>query len=87
MTPEERASAAMREIFAIRWVAVDGLACPQCEGTLERSHGVLLASPWVGSVRCTQCAYRQSVAAFLGQKIVSVEPLPPGNLPRDDQDP
>jgi len=42
---------------------------------------LMLASPWVGSVRCTKCEYRDSVSGYLGRSMIQVEPLPEGAVP------
>lgn len=67
--------------FGIRWEpAPDGFACPRCKAPLERTRGVVLSSPWSGSVRCTKCEYQDSVVGYLGQSMFKVEPMPPAKL-------
>lgn len=90
LTPEEQARLLMEAIrhpvplqmtklFAISWEAApDGFDCPRCKGALERSRGLMIASPWAGSVRCTACDYRDSVTGYLGRSLIQVQPMPPG---------
>jgi hypothetical protein len=66
-------------VFGLRWEpAPEGFLCPHCNGAMERTVGLMLMSPWVGSVRCTDCKYRNSVCGYLGQSMIRVEPMPPG---------
>ena len=74
--------------FGIRWVpAPEGSQCPHCKGALERAVGLMLASPWAGSVRCTACDYKNTVCGYLGQSIIQVEPMPSGAALIYDRDP
>lgn len=68
-------------MFAIRWEPVPYFSCPKCNGLMEKTCGLMLASPWAGSVRCTKCNYQDSVSGYLGKSIIEVQPMPPGALP------
>lgn len=73
-------------LFATSWKpCAPEFSCPRCKGNMERTVGLMLASPWAGSVRCTQCDYRDSVTGYLGRSMIQVEPLPPGAVPIYDQ--
>lgn len=66
-------------LFGITWEAApEGSECPRCKAALEKSRGLILSSPWAGSVRCTKCDYRDSVMGYLGRSMIQVEPLPDG---------
>jgi len=66
-------------LFGIRWEsASEEFSCPRCEARLERTRGLMLMSPWAGSVRCTECEYRDSVTGYLGRSLIQVQPMPPG---------
>lgn len=68
-------------LFAISWEAApEGFACPRCEARLERSRGLAISGPWAGSVRCTKCDYRDSVASYLGKSMIQVQPMPPAQV-------
>lgn len=72
----------MTQLFGISWEAApEGFDCPRCKGALERTRGLMIASPWAGSVRCTKCDYRDSVTGYLGRSMIQVEPMPPGATP------
>lgn len=74
-------------IFASRWEPCPaGYVCPQCKGALERTRGLLLTSPWVGSVRCVTCTYKDSTMGYLGRSLFQVEPLPEGAKPIFDKE-
>lgn len=69
-------------LFAISWSPCGPeFSCPRCKAGMERTTGLMLMSPWAGSVRCTQCDYRDSVTGYLGRSMVQVEPLPEGAVP------
>lgn len=69
-------------LFGIRWEpASEDFLCPRCEAPLERSRGLMLMSPWAGSVRCTKCDFRDSVVGYLGRSMIQVQPMPPGATP------
>lgn len=66
-------------LFGISWEpAPEGSDCPRCKSPMERTRGLMLASPWAGSVRCTKCDYRDSVTGYLGRSMIQVQPMPPG---------
>lgn len=66
-------------LFAISWSPCGPeFSCPRCKAGMERTTGLMMMSPWAGSVRCTQCDYRDSVTGYLGRSMVKVEPLPEG---------
>lgn len=66
----------------MRWEPLDdSFSCPKCQSTMERTAGIFFPGTFSGSVRCTKCSYRDSVASFLCTSILRVEPLPDGALP------
>jgi len=66
-------------LFGVSWEpAPEGSDCPRCKGPMERTRGLMLSSPWSGSVRCTKCDYRDSVTGYLGRSMIQVEPMPDG---------
>ena len=74
-------------LFGITWEAApEGSECPRCKGALERSRGLMVSGPWSGSVRCTNCDYRDSVMGYLGRSMFQVEPMPKGAEPINDKD-
>ena len=74
-------------LFAISWSPCGPeFSCPRCKAGMERTTGLMLMSPWAGSVRCTQCDYRDSVTGYLGRSMVQVEPLPDGAVPIYDRE-
>ncbi len=73
-------------LFALSWKpCAPEFSCPQCGGNIERTAGLMLVSPWAGSVRCTKCDYRDSVTGYVGRSMVQVEPMPEGAAPVYDQ--
>jgi len=75
-------------LFGIRWEpASEEFLCPRCEAPLERTRGLMLMSPWAGSVRCTKCEYRDSVTGYLGRSMIQVQPMPPGAALTYDKEP
>lgn len=78
----------LSRLFGFRWVpAPEWSKCPHCDGPLERTVGLTLASPWAGSVRCTLCPYKNSVMGYLGSEIIKVERMPQGATLTYDRDP
>ncbi len=74
-------------LFALSWEpCAPEFSCPRCKGNMERTVGLMLASPWAGSVRCTQCEYRDSVSGYLGRSMIQVEPIPEGAVPVYDRE-
>ena len=75
-------------LFAISWGPCGPeFTCPWCKAGMERTMGLMLMSPWAGSVRCTKCDYRDSVTGYLGRSMVKVDPLPEGAVAVYDQGP
>lgn len=69
-------------LFALSWSpCAPEFSCPRCKGNVERTVGLMLTSPWAGSVRCTKCEYRDSVSGYLGRSMIQVEPMPEGAAP------
>jgi len=75
-------------LFEVRWEAAsEEFTCPRCNAPLERTRGLMLISPWSGSVRCTKCEYKDSVMGYLGKSMIQVQPMPPGAKLIYDQEP
>jgi len=74
-------------LFAISWKpCAPEFSCPRCKAGMERTTGLMLMSPWAGSVRCTKCEYRDSVSGYLGRSMIQVEPIPEGAVPIYDRE-
>ena len=54
-----------------RWELAPDFQCLKCKGSLERTRGLMLMSPWAGAVRCTRCDYRDSVPGYLGKLMIN----------------
>lgn len=75
-------------LFEVRWEAASKeFTCHRCSSPLERTRGLMLTSPWSGSVRCTKCEYKDSVMGYLGKSMIQVQPMPPGAKLIYDQEP
>lgn len=74
-------------LFALSWSPCGPeFSCPRCKAGMERTTGLMMMSPWAGSVRCTQCDYRDSVTGYLGRSMIQVEPMPEGAVPVYDRE-
>jgi transposase-like protein len=61
-------------ITSFKWEAT-GDSCPECaEGNIERLSGMMIG-PWGGRIRCTNCSYEDTVAKYLVDSMVGVEPI------------
>jgi hypothetical protein len=64
----------LKSITSFKWEATKD-SCPKCiEGSIERLSGMMIG-PWGGRVRCNNCSYEDTVAKYLVDSMVGVEPI------------
>lgn len=54
--------------------------CPKCDSEMKVTRQAM-TGPYGGVVHCDSCGYRDSVVAYLGRQMISIEPLPDGAEP------
>lgn len=66
------------DLFKVQEIDSD-FNCPKCNnGTKLKILRQRMSGPYAGAVTCQACNYRQSLIAFLGASMISVQPLPDG---------